>query len=93
MRGHAMRFIRPHLGGIFVLVACDTPAAEVGHRYDGPFDSADAIFDPDNAVVFVGDGLPYRIGVVDQDGPVLTLHDGSRVRVIPWPLAPGGGAE
>jgi len=37
----------------------------------------------DNALVLLGEGLPYRIDVVAQNDDLLELHDGSRVRIEP----------
>ena len=80
------RFIRPRLEGRFVLAAADVAEAQIGDRCDGPFVTSSALHDPDGATVFIGEGLPYRIGAVQQDDDVLTLHDGSRIRIVPWPL-------
>lgn len=68
----------------------DIPRAEIWDHYDGPLNASDAIYEWDNATVFYGEGLPYRIGVLRQDGAVLTLHDGSRVRIQSWPLSKAG---
>lgn len=80
-------FIRPHLPPNFILVSADVADADVEQQTDGPFAADDAHSEDDNAIVFMEDGcLPFRLGVREQAGDVLTLHDGSLIRVVPWPL-------
>lgn len=75
-------FIRPALPTRFLLV-WEPATASSPRSCDGPFEAKSAIFEADNALVFLGEGLPFRIGVVSQRGDWLTLHDGSRVHVEP----------
>lgn len=67
-------FIRPTLPNRFLW------RWEGDEGYDGPFNSRDALFESNNALVFVGDGLPFRIGVVSQSGDRVQIQDGSRIR-------------
>lgn len=79
-------FIRPDLPARFVLVDPAVAAEEVQRHCDGPFDAAAAHYEPDNAIVWVQDGcLPFRLGVRAQTGDLLTLHDGSQLRVVARP--------
>lgn len=54
--------------------------------WDGPFDSQEVAYDPDGATVLLSEGAPYRMLIAKQNGSVLTMHDGTQLRLEPFPL-------
>lgn len=74
------RFITPVLDGPTMLVEIQ------GLDEMGPIRPDRMIIEHDGAVVFPTDGLPIRIGVIAQDGDILTIQDGSRWRIEPVAL-------